>query len=262
MTILDTIIATKYKELEQLKKTIFPGRAIPLRRKLSDTLTQSNRLEVIAEIKRASPSKGLIHPNLDAVEQAKRYVTGGAAAISVLTDQEYFQGSFDDLKQVAEATELPVLCKDFMVDSLQIDAAYHHGASIILLIVAALEVETLHSLYTYATGLGLEVLVEVHDEEELEVALTLGAQLIGVNNRDLRTFEVSLDTTERLASMIPTSANIHLISESGIVTQQDAERLSACGAHGLLVGETLVRASSVEEALQALQVGRVVHDTH
>ena len=262
MTILDTIIATKYKEVEQLKTIVLPERSIPLRQKLSNTLTHSNRLEVIAEIKRASPSKGLIHPNLDAVAQASRYVAGGAAAISVLTDIEYFQGSFEDLKQVANSTDLPVLCKDFMVDPIQIDAAYSHGASIILLIVAALEVDALHALYDYATRLGLEVLVEVHDEEELEIALNLGAQLIGVNNRDLRTFEVSLDTTERLARKIPVTANVHLISESGIVSQQDAERLSACGAHGLLVGETLVRADSVEEALQAFQVGRVVHDAY
>lgn len=262
MTILDTILATKYKEVEQLKTTTLPGRSIPLRKKLSVALTHSNHLEVIAEIKRASPSKGLIHPNLDAVSQASRYVAGGAAAISVLTDTEYFQGSFDDLQQVAKSTELPVLCKDFMVDPIQIDSAYSHGASIILLIVAALEVDTLQELYNYATNLGLEVLVEVHDEEELEIALGLGASLIGVNNRDLRTFEVSLGTTERLAKKIPTTANVHLISESGIVTTEDAERLSNCGAHGLLVGETLVRADSVEEALQALQVRRVVHDAH
>ncbi|PJK15878.1 indole-3-glycerol-phosphate synthase [Chryseomicrobium excrementi] len=262
MTILDTILETKQHEVRELQLTHLPQRTIGKRLRLADSLRASDTLEVIAEIKRASPSKGLIYKDLDAVAQATRYVSGGAAAISVLTDSKYFQGSFTDLEQVAQAVPLPVLCKDFVIDRIQIDAAYSYGASIILLIVAALDKQDLHDLYRYATSKGLEVLVEVHDEEELEMALQLGAELIGVNNRDLRTFTVSLETTERLAKRVADLTDVHLISESGIESADDAERLSSCGAKGLLVGESLVRSSSVEDALQSLKVRRKVHDTH
>lgn len=262
MTILDTILETKQYEVQELQLTNLPKRTIGKRPRLSDSLRASDTLEVIAEIKRASPSKGLIHKDLDAVAQATRYVAGGAAAISVLTDSKYFQGSFTDLEQVAQAVQLPVLCKDFVIDRIQIDAAYSYGASIILLIVAALDKVRLRELYEYATSKGLEVLVEVHDEKELEIALQLGAELIGVNNRDLHTFTVSLETTERLAKRVAGLSHIHLISESGIESADDAERLSSSGAKGLLVGESLVRSSSVEEALQSLKVRRKIHDTH
>lgn len=262
MTILDTILETKQHEVRELQLTNLPLRTVGERPRLADSLRASDTLEVIAEIKRASPSKGLIHKDLDAVAQATRYVAGGAAAISVLTDSKYFQGSFTDLEQVAQAVPLPVLCKDFVIDRIQIDAAYSYGASIILLIVAALDKQDLQDLYRYATSKGLEVLVEVHDEDELETALQLGAELIGVNNRDLRTFTVSLETTERLAKRVSSLPDVHLISESGIESADDAERLSPCGAKGLLVGESLVRSSSVEDALQSLKVRRKVHDTH
>lgn len=256
MTILDDILETKYEEVKRYRQDDLPERTIPIRPRLADRIASSNRLEVIAEIKRASPSKGVIDAHLNAVKQAKLYADGGAAAISVLTDSTYFKGSFDDLQEVATAIELPVLCKDFVVDSVQIDRAYAYGASIVLLIVAALEDEQLRTLYHYAISLGLEVLVEVHDEEELEKALRLGAELIGVNNRDLKTFTVSLDVTERLSSAITSHANTYLISESGIYSKQDAERLSRANVRGLLVGESLVRSSSVSEAVADLRVRR------
>lgn len=262
MTILDQIIETKYQEVLELRNATLPERTIPIRPRLEDTLRASSTLEVIAEIKRASPSKGMIHPNLNAVDQAKRYADGGAAAISVLTDSKYFSGSFADLKAVAESVSLPVLCKDFMVDPIQIDTAYASGASIVLLIVAALEEAQLQSLYHYATSLGLEVLVEVHTDEELKIALELGATLIGINNRDLKTFTVSLETTELLAAQIPQDRDVFVISESGIVSSEDAERLSKYGAQGLLVGESLVRSSEVEQAIGQLKVRRPSYDSN
>ncbi|MFC4354949.1 indole-3-glycerol phosphate synthase TrpC [Chryseomicrobium palamuruense] len=262
MTILDTILTTKQQEVDTFRKETFPTRTIPLRTKLSDRLRSSDTLEVIAEIKRASPSKGVIHPSLDAVELAKRYEKSGAAAISVLTDTTYFKGSFDDLKAVAESVEVPVLCKEFIIDTVQIEKAYAHGASLILLIVAALEAQTLHKLFTFATDLGLEVLVEVHTPEELATALELGAELIGVNNRNLKTFEVSLETTQTIAELLPRDRGIYLISESGIVSAHDALQASSFGAHGLLVGESLVRSNSVEEALPKLKVRRHTDDAH
>lgn len=262
MTILDTILITKQSEVIAFKNEAFPPRTIPVRGKLSERLHTSETLEVIAEIKRASPSKGVIHASLDAVELAKRYEQSGAAAISVLTDATYFQGSFEDLKAVAEAVELPVLCKDFIIESVQIDKAYTHGASIVLLIVAALDDHTLHELYSYATALSLEVLVEVHTPEELTRALTLGAELIGVNNRNLKTFDVSLDTTKRIAEHLPQDDGIYVISESGIATETHAQTVRSYGADGLLVGESLVRANSVEEALPRLKVRRKNHDTY
>lgn len=262
MTILDTILTTKQSEVRTFQKETFPERTTPVRGKLSDRLDTSDTLEVIAEIKRASPSKGVIHPSLNAVELATRYEQSGAAAISVLTDSTYFQGSFEELKAVAEAVELPVLCKDFIIESVQIDKAYAHGASIVLLIVAALDDRTLHELFAYATDLGLEVLVEVHTPEELTRALTLGAKLIGVNNRNLKSFEVSLETTKEIAEHLPQDLGIHLISESGIATENHAQTASSYGAHGLLVGESLVRSKAVEDALPKLKVRRQRHDTH
>ena len=161
---------------------------------------KAEHLHVIAEMKRASPSKGLIAEGADPVAQAIAYTEAGAACISVLTDATFFKGSFDDLAAVAEAVPTPLLCKDFMIHKVQIDRAKNAGASVILLIVAALTTEELAELYAYAMESGLEVLVEVHDEEELERALKIDAKLIGVNNRDLRTFEVDLGSNGRNCS--------------------------------------------------------------
>ncbi len=224
------------------------------RRSLFDTLRESATLQIIAEMKRASPSKGLIAEVADPVKQAKIYAEAGAAAISVLTDKAFFKGSFDDLVAVAAAVDTPILCKDFMIDRVQIRFAKASGASIILLIVAALEDELLRDLYSYATHLGLEILVEVHDIGELERAIAVGARLIGVNNRDLRSFEVSLERTREIAEAFPFGEERVLISESGIWTTDDAQTVAAMGASGVLVGESLMRSGNAGSVLRSLQV--------
>ncbi|MGE7946619.1 indole-3-glycerol phosphate synthase TrpC [Lysinibacillus sp. NPDC093688] len=224
---------------------------------LFERLRKAETLQVISEMKRASPSKGLIAEGADPVAQAKIYAEAGAAAISVLTDKTFFKGSFDDLAAVANAVQTPLLCKDFMIDRVQIRFAKASGASIILLIVAALTDQALRDLYSYATSLNLEVLVEVHDLEELERAIAVGAKLIGVNNRDLRTFEVSLDRTREIAEAFPFEEERVLISESGIWTEEDAEAVAAMGASGVLVGESLMRSGDAGTALKSLQVKKV-----
>ncbi|WP_341299898.1 indole-3-glycerol phosphate synthase TrpC [Lysinibacillus sp. FSL H8-0500] len=221
---------------------------------LFESLYKTNKLQVIAEMKRASPSKGLIAEGANPVAQAQIYAQAGAAAISVLTDKEFFKGSFQDLTDVANVVDTPLLCKDFMVDRVQIRFAKAAGASIILLIVAALTDEALRDLYSYATSLGLEVLVEVHDKEELQRALAVDARLIGINNRDLRTFEVSLAHTQEIAEIFPFGEERVLISESGIWSQEDAQQVAAMGASGVLVGEALMRSGDAGTALQQLQV--------
>ncbi|HAB33562.1 MAG TPA: indole-3-glycerol phosphate synthase TrpC, partial [Exiguobacterium sp.] len=212
-------------------------------------------LSVIAEIKRASPSKGAIALDVDVVTQAKQYEASGATVISVLTDETYFKGSMDDLAAVAAAVDIPVLCKDFMIDRVQIDRAKAHGARLILLIVAALEQETLADLYAYAYAEGLEVLVEVHDEEELRRAEAIGAQIIGINNRNLKKFEVDLQTSVGLLEQ--QQPDVRYISESGIKTVEEAQLLHAAGADGILVGETLMRADDPQVFIREVSGVRV-----
>lgn len=221
---------------------------------LFEKLLETDRLQVIAEMKRASPSKGMIKEGADPVAQAKAYEKSGAACISVLTDTTFFKGSFQDLSDVAHAVETPLLCKDFVVHPVQIDRAKAAGASVVLLIVAALDDEQLAELHTYALSLGLEVLVEVHDVHELTRALQIDATLIGVNNRDLKTFEVDLKRSEEVAAAFPFHDKRVLISESGLAGGKDAERVAEVGASAVLVGESLMRSGSVEEAIQAMQV--------
>lgn len=242
MNILDKIIAAKREEIKHYKNIEQSTMPFPDKPKLADRLRKKNG--VISEIKRASPSKGDIRTEVDIVGQAKKYEQAGAAAISVLTDENYFKGSIEDLREVAQTVAIPVLCKDFMVSEIQIDRAKQAGASIILLIVAALETEELERLYNYAAGLGLEILVEVHDEIELASALALDAQLIGVNNRDLKTFEVSLERTAELAKKFPFGSKRILISESGLHSKEDAAFVFGCGASGILVGEALMRSAN------------------
>ncbi|MED3661305.1 indole-3-glycerol phosphate synthase TrpC [Ureibacillus sp. FSL K6-8385] len=255
MTILDTIIEHKKTLLPKLKATK-PERNVPLKKRpsLYETLRKSDTLQVIAEMKRASPSKGIINAEADPVEQAKRYEKAGAACISVLTEEKFFKGSFEDLADISKNVNLPILNKDFIIDPVQIDYALHAGASVILLIVAALDDETLSELYDYATSRGLEVLVEVHNEEELERALRLHPKLIGVNNRDLKTFHMDLAQTEKLANIINQYEDIAFISESGIFETADAERVAKAGARAILVGESLMRSGNPEETLASFQV--------
>lgn len=216
---------------------------------------RGQRVRIITEIKRASPSKGEIAPGVAAIDVAQDYLAAGAGAISVLTDERFFGGSLQDLRAVsnlahADAWPRPVLRKDFVVDQYQVLEARAAGADAVLLIVAALTDPHLKELLTCANELGLSALVEVHDEWELERALSAGASFIGVNNRDLRSFGVDLATTERLAPLVPESAT--LVGESGVASRADVERLERAGVHAVLVGETLMRATDRRAAVQEL----------
>ncbi|TMU86910.1 indole-3-glycerol phosphate synthase TrpC [Bacillus sp. BHET2] len=258
-TILDTIIEKKKEEVNELKQTGYESyyQEDTPKKTLYESLKSASALQVIAEIKRASPSKGDIRTEVDPVAQAGKYEEAGACAISVLTDTPFFKGRMEDLANVRRVVAIPILCKDFIIDEIQIDRAKDAGANIILLIVAALSFDRLQELYSYATRCGLEVLVEVHNEEEMEEALDLGATIIGVNNRNLKTFEVDLKITEVLGSMVQ-GRDVVLISESGIRDEDDCQRAVNAGAHGVLVGETLMRSHDPQAALACLQVRKDV----
>lgn len=255
MTILDKILAEKEKEVAELKQHYQPGSIQGKRVDVSlyDTFMKADKMSIIAEIKRASPSKGLINDGIVPSEQGRLYEACGAGAISVLTDTPFFQGTIQDMQEVREAVEVPVLNKDFIIDDIQIDRAYDAGANLILLIAAALPEERLAALYRYADQKGLEILFEVHNEEELQTAKRIGAQIIGVNNRNLKTFDVDLAITEQLAAQIDTEKTL-LISESGMKTAADVERAKKAGARGILVGETMMRSGDLQETFQALQI--------
>jgi len=209
-----------------------------------------NGVAVIAELKKASPSRGLIRANFDVVTLAKQLELAGAAALSVLTDEKFFQGSLGDLRCASSCTPIPCLRKDFIVDEFQILEARANSADAILLIVAALAQADLTSLARAARDRGLDVLCEVHDEEELQRAIDAGCNLIGVNSRDLRTFKVDLQTAFRLGGSIP--KNVVRVAESGIHTGGDIARLRAAGYQAFLIGESLMKAESPGEALRAL----------
>jgi indole-3-glycerol phosphate synthase len=262
VNILDEILAHKRDEIAAATAAI-PASEMEARarscasapRGLRRALAAAPPPRVIAEIKRRSPSRGEIRPDFDPVMIAKAYAEAGAAAISVLTDERYFGGRLDYLVSARDATDLPVLRKDFAIDPYQIDEARAAGADAVLLIVAAFAgaggIERLTALHQRATGLGLDVLVEVHDEAELEAALGAGADLVGINNRNLETFEVDLATTERLAGRIP--QGVVLVAESGIFTNDDIRRLERAGAGAFLVGEALMREPDVGAALRSLR---------
>jgi indole-3-glycerol phosphate synthase len=256
MTILDKILHEKRREvLDMLAEQDVRQEARPSRPSLFNKLYKTEHLQVIAEMKRASPSKGLIAEGADPVAQAITYYNAGAACISVLTDSHFFKGSFEDLAAVADNVPIPLLCKDFIIHPVQIDRAKSAGASVILLIVAALTTDNeLAELHTYALESGLEVLVEVHDEAELKRAIAINAKLIGVNNRDLRTFKVDLKRTEEIAALFPFDEERVLISESGIWESEDALFVADAGASAVLVGESLMRSGAVATTIQSLQV--------
>ncbi|HEY2082318.1 MAG TPA: indole-3-glycerol phosphate synthase TrpC [Verrucomicrobiae bacterium] len=224
------------------------------------------RIALIAEVKKASPSAGIICKDFDPVRIAKEYEAAGASCLSVLTDEKFFQGSLEYLRQIRAAVKLPLLRKDFIIDERQILEAIEWGADAILLIVAILDDARLKRFHSLAKGAGVAVLVEVHDETELDRALAIGADLIGVNNRDLKTFKVDLANTERLATKLfsplaPLSSvalakedrlSPLLVAESGIHTRADVERLAKCGAGAILVGESLMKGGSIQAKMKEL----------
>jgi len=210
----------------------------------------AGRLALIAEIKKASPSKGLIRADFDPVAIGKAYAAGGASCLSVLTDAPSFQGTDENLSLARAATVLPCLRKDFLVDAWQVAESRALGADAILVILAMVDNSLARELIAEARRLGMDALVETHDETEVQRAVELGADMIGINNRDLRTFVIDLAVTERLASKIPSTALI--ITESGIFTAADAARLERAGALAMLVGESLMRQANVEDATRSL----------
>lgn len=245
-SILTKIVDVKRREVERLKVEMplanlikrIEGQSLPLS---ATEALRGERVGIIAEIKKASPTKGLLMPNFDAGVLAKTYVENGASAISVLTNVDHFQGNVDYIevaRQSAYPKGIPVLRKEFIFDPYQVYESRAHGADFILLIVAMLNADDLAELQELARQLGMECLVEVHDEGELAVAMSVGADIIGINNRDLRTFTTDIETTERLAPSIPAGKTI--VSESGINTRQHIERVHAVGAHAALIGEALV----------------------
>ncbi len=222
----------------------------PPRRQFASALRQPG-LQVIAEIKRRSPSAGDLNMGMDPVEQATAYQAGGAAAISVLTEPEYFGGSLDDLRRVRAAVALPVLRKDFIVDPRQVAESRIAGADALLLIVAGLDQESLSELLAECDAVGIEALVEAHNEAEAERAVAAGSRIIGVNNRDLATFKTDLAVAERVAPMLPQDRT--LIGESGVSSPQGAARMAAAGYNAILVGEALVTATDPASVIEALK---------
>jgi len=256
--ILDEILAHKRTELEAAWQREAPEALArraesegPALRDFAAAISEGPAPRVIAEVKRRSPSKGLIRPDFEPVACAVAYAEGGAAAISVLTDESFFGGHLDYLGAVRERVDVPLLRKDFVIDAYQVDEARVAGADAVLLIVAALDRDTLAALHARAVSLGLMPLVEVHDEAELEVALGVGARVIGINNRDLKSFETDLAVTERLAPRV--GEGVVVVAESGIFTHADMVRLAESGAHAFLVGESLMREPDVVGALRRLR---------
>jgi indole-3-glycerol phosphate synthase len=255
-TVLDRILLETRAEVERRK------RDVPLAEMLGDEPSSAGDrrfrdalggpgMAVIAEFKRRSPSAGSLHESPDLREIVGAYERGGAAALSILTEGPNFGGSLEDLHAARAACALPILRKDFIVDAYQLQEARAAGADAVLLIVAALDSGTLQALYEDARALGLDVLVEVHDGEELQTALAVGAEIVGINNRDLRDFSVDVERTARLMGGIPDGVTV--VSESGIATAEQLDKLQRAGVAAVLVGESLMRAPDPAAALEALK---------
>lgn len=242
--------AKEARPLTEVRRLAEAAPAPPSERSFRRRIASKRTIALIAEVKKASPSKGVIRPDFDPVRLAGEYERAGADAVSVLTDARFFQGSLSHLEAVRRAVTLPLLRKEFIIDPYQVYEARAAGADAILLIVAALAREPLADLLDLAKELGLDALVEVHTEEELDIALDIGADLIGVNNRDLRTFETTLEVTRRLAPRIPDG--VALVSESGIHRRADIESLVGYGVDAVLVGEAITREADVAAKVREL----------
>jgi indole-3-glycerol phosphate synthase len=258
MGVLDEIISHKRSELERRRAHRPVGdlqaacRRLPTALDFAAALRPSppRRVSLIAEVKKASPSQGILKADLDPVAQSRAYARAGADAISVLTDLKYFRGSLDDLVAVRSAVAVPILRKEFIIEEYQLWESRASGADAVLLIVAALDRQTLGDLLQAAKGIGLGTLVEAHTAEDLDRALELGAAVVGVNNRNLQTLRTSLDPSLQLLPRIPPGTVA--VSESGISTAADVERVVRAGAHAILVGEGLLRANDVDTKIREL----------
>lgn len=254
--ILDTIIAHKRKELatEQAQVPLtaleLKVKNLPPTRDFRSAISGRDTVKLIAEVKKKSPSKGIIREDFHPVSIAETYVKNGAAAISVLTDKHFFAGELDYLRAIRAAVDVPLLRKDFTIDPYHIYQARVAGADAILLIVAALTASQLQTFMEVAAALSLACLVEVHTQEELAIALDVDAQIIGINNRDLRTFHTDIATTFQLREAIP--AERVVVSESGIYSREDVMKLQEAGIHAMLVGESLMRSPDIGEQVRCL----------
>lgn len=257
--LLDSLIAATIENTNQRKRQIPLDKLKQQLGQISapkdfESCLQGKRIKLIAEIKRASPSKGLLNPDLDIVNMVQCYMQGGATAISVLTEPKFFLGGFADLGTVRKNTMLPILCKDFIRDAYQVYEARVHEADAVLLIASILEQPELNALVALAHNLGMSVLVEVHDENDIEKAISAGARLIGINNRDLTDFSVDLETTLKLIHLIPD--HVTVVSESGIQSTADVARLEKARVNAVLVGESLVTspnpAAKIKELLKTV----------
>ncbi|MFQ5630075.1 MAG: indole-3-glycerol phosphate synthase TrpC [bacterium] len=256
-TILEKIIAHKHREVEACKLAT-PEQELadivqdmPPPKSLAKAIRGKDQLSVIAEMKRASPSAGLLRRNFEPVAIARSYAKAGADAISVLTDAHFFQGRLDHIRQIRPLVDMPILRKDFIIDRYQLLEARAAGADAVLLIVAALEENVLAVLLRKTHGLGIDALVEVHTEKELDAALRVGAEIIGINNRNLESFEIDLATTENLVPKSPSGKVI--VGESGITTPDDLARMRKSGVDAALVGSHFMRESNPGEALAAFK---------
>ncbi len=255
--ILDIIVERKKEEVDNLRRNgvhipaPYNEKEILFPRGFRQALIDYPGVAIIAEAKKASPSKGLICPDFDPVVIAENYEQNGAQAISVLTDVDFFQGSLLYLLQVREAVRLPVLRKEFIIDPLQIDEAHVCGADAILLMASILDAYQLKDFQDHAASYSIDCLVEVHDEKELDIVLETGATLIGINNRNLKDFSMDTETTFRLKKLIP--EHIAVVGESGLKTSEDLQRLQEAGVAAALIGETLMRGENGGNTLQGLR---------
>lgn len=255
-TILDQILRTKANELAEFQRPAFDREQQEIYSLKKALARPRHRFGLIAEIKEASPSKGVFRPDFNAEHLARAYDASGADAISVLTDRVYFHGSIERLRSVRREVRLPILRKDFIIDERQIEEAYLCGADAVLLIAGAMDTKQLHHLYLTVKGLGLEALVEVHSRQEAEAVLDrFTPEIVGINNRDLKTFSTDLHVIEKIRPLIPQS--VLIVSESGVQTPADIQFLQKSGADAALIGETLIRSDAPEKKIEALY-GKVV----